>query len=93
MLLISRLGRENIEFEDADPPVTEFMREGEFLGLFEEFEVVSVSRDHYLALPIARRGWKAVLYEWGFRPLYNLLPRAVAQHLVYKLSVTGIRKG
>ena len=92
MLLLSRLGRVNIEFEDADPPVTDFMREREILDLFEGFEIESVSRDHYRALPIARRGWKAALYTWGFRPVYNLLPVAVAQRLAYKLSVTAVKR-
>jgi len=93
MLWLSRLGRENIEFEDADPPVTEFLREEEILALFEEFDVVSVSRDHYRALPIARRGWKAALYSWVFRPLYNLLPVPIAERLAYKLSVTAVKRG
>ena len=92
MLLLSRLGRVNIEFEDADPPVTDFMREHEILGLFDGFEIESVSRDHYRALPIARRGWKAALYRWGFRPLYNLLPVALAQRFAYKLSVTAVKR-
>lgn len=93
MLLLSRVGRENIEFEDADPPVTEFMREAEILDLFEGFEVVSISRDHYRALPIARRGWKAALYTIGFRPLYNLIPAPIAKRLAYKLSVTAVKRG
>lgn len=92
MLLLSRLGRENIEFEDADPPVTDFMREHEILGLFDGFEIETVSRDHYRALPIARRGWKAALYTWGFRPVYNLLPAALARRLAYKLSVTAVKR-
>jgi len=91
MLLISRLGRENIEHEDRDPPVTDFMREREILDLFDGFEIEATSRDHYRALPIARRGWKAVLYRWGFRPLYNLLPAGVARRLAYKFSVTAVK--
>lgn len=92
MLLLSRLGRVNIEFEDADPPVTDFMREDEILDLFDGFEIESTSRDHYRALPIARRGWKAALYTWGFRPVYNLLPVALAQRFAYKLSVTAVKR-
>jgi len=91
MLLLSRLGRVNIEFEDADPPVTDFMREHEIIDLFDGFRIESVSRDHYRALPIARRGWKAMLYTWAFRPLYNLLPVALAQRFAYKLSVTAVK--
>lgn len=91
MLLLSRLGRVNIEHEDADPPVTDFMREADILDVFDGFRIESVSRDHYRALPIARRGWKAALYSAAFRPLYNLLPESLAKRFAYKLSVTAVR--
>lgn len=91
MLFLSRLGRQNIEHEDRDPPVTDFMREREILALFEDFEIESVSRDHYRALPIAKRGWKATLYRWGFRPTYNLLPASVARRFAYKFSVIAVK--
>lgn len=91
MLLLSRYGRENIEHKDEDPPVTDFMRESEILDLFDGFDIAWVSRDHYRALPIARRGWKAVLYKWIFRPVYNLLPVALAQRFAYKFSVMAVK--
>lgn len=91
MLLLTRLGRVNIEHEDRDPPVTDFLREREILSLFEGFDVEITSRDHYRALPIARRGWKAALYTNVFRPIYNLLPAAIARRLAYKFSVTAVK--
>lgn len=91
MLFLSRLGRQNIEHEDSDPPVTDFMRERDVLALFRDFEVESVSRDHYRALPIAKRGWKATAYRYGFRPVYNLLPAPIARRLAYKFSVIAVK--
>jgi ubiquinone/menaquinone biosynthesis C-methylase UbiE len=91
MYLLSRLGRENIEYKEEDPPVNEFYREDEILAMFEGFVIEEAAREHYRALPIARKGVKAGLYTWGFKPLYNLLPEPIAQRLAYKYSVTAIR--
>jgi SAM-dependent methyltransferase len=92
MYFISRLGRENIEFKSEDPPVTDFMTEAQILTLFDGFEIVATARDHYRALKIARRGAKAALYNFGFKPLYNRLPERLAKPLAYKFSVTARRK-
>ncbi|MGD2070537.1 MAG: class I SAM-dependent methyltransferase [Gemmatimonadota bacterium] len=87
MHFLSRAGRENIEFSDADPPVTEFLRESEILASLEGFIVEEAIRDHYRALPIARTGVKALLYKTVFRPCWNLLPAALARTFAYKFSV------
>ena len=91
MLLLARVGRSNIEFEDEDPPVTDFLREADILDMFEGFFIEEAVQEHYRALRTAKRGWKAGLYNWGFRPLYNLLPESVAKRLAYKFSVTAIK--
>lgn len=93
MYWLSRLGRENIEYEEEDPPVNDFLTEREILDMFEGFEIVEAVQDHYRALPVARRGVKAALYTWIFRPVYNLLPERLAKRLAYKLSVTAIKSG
>lgn len=91
MYLISRLGRENIEFKEQDPPVTDFYTDEEILELFEGFQVVEVEQEHYRALPVARRGVKAMLYRHLFQPVYNSLPEGLAKALAYKLSVTAVK--
>jgi 2-polyprenyl-3-methyl-5-hydroxy-6-metoxy-1,4-benzoquinol methylase len=93
MELLHRLGRENIEHRDQDPPAKEFLTEREIELLFEGFEIESTAREHYRALPVFREGLKAGLYRWVFRPLYNLLPRRVAESLAYKYSVTAVKRG
>ena len=91
MYWLSRFGRENIEFKEEDPPVNEFYTEAEILAMFGGFRIVEAAREHYRALPVARRGIKAALYERVFRPVYNLIPESVAKWLAYKLSVTAIK--
>jgi ubiquinone/menaquinone biosynthesis C-methylase UbiE len=91
MYWISRLGRENIEYKEEDPPVNDFLTEAQILSFFEGFDIVEAVQDHYRALPVARRGLKAALYTYGFRPTYNLLPASLAKRLAYKLSVTAVK--
>ncbi|MBN2346311.1 MAG: class I SAM-dependent methyltransferase [Candidatus Aminicenantes bacterium] len=91
MYVLSRFGRENIEHKEQDPPVTDFFTEAEILDMFRGFVVEEAVPEHYRALPVARRGLKAALYRFGFRPLYNLLPLPLARRLAYKFSVTAVR--
>jgi ubiquinone/menaquinone biosynthesis C-methylase UbiE len=92
MYWISLFGRENIEFKEEDPPVNDFLTEKEVLDMFQEFHVVETAREHYRALPVARNGLKAFLYSWIFRPIYNLIPRPLAERLAYKFSVTAVKE-
>ena len=91
MYLINRWGRENIEYKEEDPPVNEFYTEREVDSFFDGFEIVERAREHHRALPAARKGWKATLYHWGFKPVYNLLPEAVALRYAYKYSITAVK--
>lgn len=91
MYWISRYGRQNIEFEDEDPPVNDFLTERQILELFEGYRIVETAREHYRALPVARSGLKAALYTKLFRPAYNLLPQRLAESLAYKFSVTAVK--
>jgi len=92
MFYLSKYGRENIEFEEEDAPVTQFVREREALAMFEGFEIEGAYRDHYRCLPVARTGLKAMLYTYGFKPLYNLVPLPIATRLAYKFSVIAIKR-
>jgi ubiquinone/menaquinone biosynthesis C-methylase UbiE len=92
MYFLHRYGRENIEYKDEDPPVNEFYTETEIMKMFDGFRIVEAVQDHYRALPVRRDGVKAALYEYGFRPLYNLIPERIAKNYAYKLSVTAIKR-
>ena len=91
MWTVHRLGRENIEYKDEDPPVNEFYTESEVEAFFRNFRIEQTFRDHYRALPVARTGWKAVLYRSFFMPVYNALPEGMAMRYAYKYSVTAVK--
>jgi ubiquinone/menaquinone biosynthesis C-methylase UbiE len=91
MYILHRLGRENIEYPEQDPPVNEFLSEREIEALFDGFRIIEAAREHYRALPVRRSGLKAALYRYGFRPVYNRLPVAWAMRWAYKYSVTAVK--
>jgi ubiquinone/menaquinone biosynthesis C-methylase UbiE len=92
MDFLHRLGRENIEYREEDPPVNEFLTEAQIEDLFEGYEVIETHREHHRALPVCRSGLKAWLYTFGFKPVYNLIPAPLARRLAYKYSVTAIKR-
>jgi 2-polyprenyl-3-methyl-5-hydroxy-6-metoxy-1,4-benzoquinol methylase len=92
MYFVHRLGRENIEHKDEDPPVNEFLTEQQIEAMFADFDIVATAREHFRALPVCRRGLKANLYTYGFKPLFNLLPSGLAKRLAYKYSVLAIKR-
>jgi ubiquinone/menaquinone biosynthesis C-methylase UbiE len=91
MYALNRLGRENIEYKEEDPPVNEFYTEAEVLAFFHGYQIVEAVPEHYRALPVRRDGLKAALYKYGFRPVYNLLPEGLAKKYAYKISVTAVK--
>jgi ubiquinone/menaquinone biosynthesis C-methylase UbiE len=91
MYLLHYWGRENIEHKEADPPVNDFLTEGQIKAMFAGFELVEAVQEHYRALPVCRSGLKATLYRYGFKPLYNLIPQSIAKSLAYKYSVTAVK--
>jgi ubiquinone/menaquinone biosynthesis C-methylase UbiE len=92
MFYLSKYGKENIEFKEEDPPVTDFLTEEEILPMFSKFSIEETAQDHYRLLPVARTGLKAFLYMKILKPAYNLIPEAFAKKLAYKFSVTAIKK-
>jgi ubiquinone/menaquinone biosynthesis C-methylase UbiE len=89
MWTVHRFGKETIEHPDSDPPVNEFYFDEEILEMFEGFEILAADHEHHRALPVAKKGLKAALYKYCFRPFYNLIPEGIALRYAYKLSVTA----
>lgn len=92
MYLLHNLGRENIEYKEEDPPVNQFYTEAEILDMFSGFKVIEAVQEHYRALPVRRSGLKAVLYKYGFKPVYNLIPESLAKRFAYKYSITALKQ-
>ena len=59
MYTINRLGRENIEYKEEDPPVNEFYTDEEVLDFFQGYEIVEAVHEHERLLPARRSGWKS----------------------------------
>ena len=91
MYTIHRLGRENIEYKEEDPPVNEFYTDKEVLDFFQGYKVIEAVHEHERLLPARRDGWKAFLYHKVLMPFYNLLPSSIALKYAYKISVTAIK--
>ena len=91
MYLLHRLGRENIEYKEEDPPVNEFYTDAEVLDFFKEYEVIEAVHEHERLLPVRRDGIKAFLYTNILKPAYNILPSPIALKFAYKISVTAIK--
>jgi ubiquinone/menaquinone biosynthesis C-methylase UbiE len=91
MWTVHRLGRENIEYKDEDPPVNEFYTEAEVEAMFEGFDIEETFREHHRALPVCRSGLKAALYKYVFMPIYNLVPESLARRYAYKYSVIAVK--
>jgi ubiquinone/menaquinone biosynthesis C-methylase UbiE len=92
MYVLSRYGRENIEFKEQDPPSNEFYTEAEILAMFHGFEIEEGVQEHHRLLPVHRFGVKAALYTHILMPMYNVIPESIAKRLAYKYSVTAIKK-
>jgi ubiquinone/menaquinone biosynthesis C-methylase UbiE len=92
MYILKQFPGINIEFEEADPPVNDFLNEKEVKAMFEGFVIVETNREHYRLLSVCRSGIKAFLYNYGLRPLYNLIPERLAKKFAYKYSVTAIKR-
>ncbi|HET9907814.1 MAG TPA: class I SAM-dependent methyltransferase [Anaerolineales bacterium] len=91
MYAINRLGRENIEYKEEDPPVNEFYTDEEVLDFFQGYEVIEAVHEHERLLPARRDGIKSFLYHKLLMPAYNRLPLPVAMKYAYKISVTAIK--
>ena len=72
-------------------PVTEFYTEAEILAMFDGFEIEETAREHYRALPVARRGTQGDAVRAGLSTGVQFNPRISAKWLAYKLSVTAIK--
>jgi ubiquinone/menaquinone biosynthesis C-methylase UbiE len=89
---LSRLGGTNVvTIGKSAPPVTDFFSEAELRSIFADFEAVEIEREHYRLIPSVRTGWQSAVYSYGLRPVYNLLPEALAKRWANKLSVAAVK--
>src|SRR5688500_20357398 len=89
MYTVNRLGRQNIEYKEEDPPVNEFYTDEEVLDFFQGYKMIEAVHEHERLLRARRDGWKAFLYHNILMPMYNLLQigRASCRERVSSLDV------
>jgi 2-polyprenyl-3-methyl-5-hydroxy-6-metoxy-1,4-benzoquinol methylase len=92
MYLLKQIRGVNIEFEEEDPPVNDFLTEAEIEAMFEGFKIVEAAHEHHRLLPVCRSGMKAFLYNYGLKPFYNMIPEGLAKRYAYKYSITAMKK-
>lgn len=92
MYFLKQLPGVNIEFEEEDPPISDFQTEKEIEAMFEGYQIVDAAREHYRLLPVSRSGLKASLYNYILKPCYNAIPETLAKRNAYKYSVTAIKR-
>jgi 2-polyprenyl-3-methyl-5-hydroxy-6-metoxy-1,4-benzoquinol methylase len=89
---LSRLGGVDVVASGKNaPPLTDFFGEAELRDLFAGYRIERLDREHLRLIPSIRRGVKGALYNYGLRPLYNLLPAALRERYANKMSVVAIK--
>jgi SAM-dependent methyltransferase len=90
-------GLQRLGFVDAvsigseAPPVTRFFSDAELRLLFRDFVIEMIEHEQYRLIPSIRGGLKGALFTWGLRPVYNLLPEAIAKQFANKASVIAVK--
>jgi ubiquinone/menaquinone biosynthesis C-methylase UbiE len=90
-ILLAKLGKLNFEFVHEDAPITRLYTKEDMYTLFHEFDEVRVFLDYIKATKSPRKGFFGSMYNYIFRPLYNLLPRFIRSHFGHAIVVLGRR--
>ena len=88
-ILLAKLGKVNFEFAHEDAPITRLYTKKDLYNLFKDFDEVRVFLDYIRATKSPRGGFLGGLYNYIFRPLYNLLPRFIRSHFGHAIVVVG----
>ncbi|MDZ7369674.1 MAG: class I SAM-dependent methyltransferase [candidate division KSB1 bacterium] len=90
-ILLTKLGRVNFEFAHEDAPITRLYNKKELRELLSQFKHVDIFLDYIRATPSPRRGFLAGLYNYGFRPLYNLLPKFIRRQFGHAVCAVAVK--
>jgi ubiquinone/menaquinone biosynthesis C-methylase UbiE len=88
-VLLHKVGRENIEFQEEDAPIIDFYSTSEIRKMFSGFDGLDVRKEHYYPYETRRPGLKAALFNNVFCPLYRLIPRSIARPFGFKFVIVG----
>jgi len=86
-ILLSKLGRVNFEFAHEDAPITRLYDKKDLRKLFSEFSETQIFLDYINATKSPRTGFLAGFFNYGFVPLYNLLPKFIRKNFGHAICV------
>lgn len=88
---LRHLGRVNVEFEDADPPIIHTYSRRHVRRLLSAFRLVDIRTEYHRPSPTPRRGTLAGLYNHAFVPALRRAPRALIGPFGWHLVVSAHR--
>lgn len=88
---LRHLGRVNVEFEDADPPIIHTYSRRQARRLFARFAAVTLRTEYDRPTPTPRRGTLATIYNRAFVPAMRRAPRALVRRFGWHLVITAVR--
>lgn len=86
-IILTKLGKVNFEFSHEDAPITRLYDKKDLRELFADFQDVEIFLDYIRATQSPRKGFLAALYNYLFRPLYNLLPTFIRRNFGHAICV------
>ncbi len=86
-ILLSQLAKVNFEFAHEDAPITRLYNKKDLRQLFSNFKEVDIFLDYIRATKSPRKGFLAGLFNYGFVPVYNLVPRFIRRNFGHAICV------
>jgi ubiquinone/menaquinone biosynthesis C-methylase UbiE len=89
--LLVTLSRTHFDHEEKDAPMINLYSAKELRKLFHKFSHLETETDRFPTRTIKRSGILAHLYNYGFVPLFKMIPRAIIEPYGFHIIVKAIR--
>ena len=90
-ILLSQFAKVNFEFAHEDAPITRLYDKKDLRELFSDFADVNIFLDYIKATRSPRTGTLAGLFNHGFVPVYNLMPRFIRKNFGHAICVIATK--
>jgi ubiquinone/menaquinone biosynthesis C-methylase UbiE len=90
-ILLTKFGKVNFEFAHEDAPITRLYNKKDLRELFSGYKSVTIFLDYIRATKSPRKGFLAALFNYGFVPIYNLLPRFIRNKFGHAICVLAVK--
>jgi 2-polyprenyl-3-methyl-5-hydroxy-6-metoxy-1,4-benzoquinol methylase len=86
-----KLSGTNVESQEGDPPLNRVYSRREARQMFSQFSSLEVSCDRLPVKTRRRKGLLASCYNYGFVPLFQLIPAGLARKFGWHLIVKAVK--